>query len=253
MADPTEVAAESASKFRASTEKGNTIRSGHVSELVREIQSSLKGMTATEHETFLETLASYLDTLEPATGDLPGAGSVGDGSLVLAKEVTRKLNMAPETAVPAEKASLLLTRSLLFMIMVDQLVWGVWKNIPPGSNTKREPKGSPSMPNVLRSYLTGDTVDDEDLVHAFEKTRQLAAGLLGALGPIGRNYGTKAAAKFNPESVREIVVKEGGKGEARYWQKYEELFQDLSEDIVEQDIHRAIVKYTEDLLRGSRF
>lgn len=249
MVDPTEAAATSASAFKKACSQAGGLGPSQVSEMLRTLPGNLKGLSNTAQETYFETLASYVETLE-FEEDSPGAS---DGTIALDKDVARRMNMAADTELSNEQATLLLTRGLLFLILIDQLVWAVWKNIAPTSSIKRETQGSPSLPTILRKYLTSEgEVSQSDLIDTVEKTRQLASGLLGALGPIGRNYGTKAAGKYNPESIKELVGKEGGKGETKYWQKFEELFQDLNEDVIEQDIHRAIVKYTENLLRGSR-
>lgn len=251
MADPTETAAEAASQFRNATSRGADIRSAHVGDLIRSIQEAVKRLSPAERDDYLATLASYVDTIAPSAEEMETRGR--GPAISLNKDAARRLSMAPDTELTAAQATLLLNRALLFLIMVDQLVWGVWKNIAPDSRIRRETKTSPSMPNVLRTFLGGGSeVTEEEVIQCFEKTRQLAAGLLGALGPVGRNYGTKATARFNPDAVREIVTKEGGKGETQYWKKYEELFQDLNEENIEQEIHQAIVRYAEDLLRGAR-
>ncbi len=250
MADPTEAAAQAATRFKAEVQKSGAIRPVEAAALVRSLAEPGKGMSNTERETFFETLASYVETLDLS---MPEAAERPAASIELEPEVARRMNMAKGAEIDLEKAQQLLARSLLFVIMIDQLVWGVWKNIAPGSHIKRETKGNPSLPTVLRQYVSEETSpSEEDVVLCYEKTRQLAAGLLGALGPIGRNYGTKIYNKFHPDSIKELVTKEGGKGDAKFWQKFEGLFADLSEEIVEKDIHRAIAKYTEDLLKGSR-
>jgi hypothetical protein len=251
MADPTEAAAEAATQFRSEISKGGVIRPVQVGDLIRSLTEEVKGFSPSERETYLETLASYVETVKLEAPEAENAAV--PASLRINKDVARRMNMSAESDIPPEKADLLFTRSLLFMLLVDQLVWAVWKNIAPASKIKRETKGSPSLPTVLRQFIGEQSeLSEEDVLQTFEKTRQLAAGLLGALGPIGRNYGTKTRNKFNPDSIKDLVAKEGGKGETRLWQKFEELFHDLNEEIVEQDIHRAIVKYTEDLLKGSR-
>lgn len=240
-----------ASQFSKQTNRGSEIRPGRVADLLRQVQDAVRPLSATDRDAYLASLASYLDTISP-DDDATGAGA-GSG-IVLSKEAARRLSMAAGEDLNPEQVELLLNRALLFVTMIDQLVWGVWKNIAPGSKIKRETKTSPSLSNVIRTYLSEpDKLEESEVIEALEKTRQLAAGLLGALGPVGRNYGTRAAARFNPDAIREIVTKEGAKGEVQYWKKYEELFQDLREDAIEQEIHGVIVRYAEDLLRGSRF
>jgi hypothetical protein len=41
-----------------------------------------------------------------------------------------------------------------------------------------------------------------------------------------------------------------GSPDSRYWKKYSELAQELSEDAIQTDLMEAIAKNAEDLLRG---
>jgi hypothetical protein len=88
-----------------------------------------------------------------------------------------------------------------------------------------------------------------------EKTRQLIAGLLAALGPAGKNYARRYLTRYSPEAVRDLVKLEGasifGNADARYWKKYTELAQEISEASIQTDIQDAVAKYAEDLMRGT--
>lgn len=231
-----------------------------VAGLVKSIQDEIRNRPLPEHDAFLNELSMNLRGTTAKGDDEEGGGVAEGGGVVLSEAVCKRLGAKDTLRADAEQSAYLLDRALAFMLVLDQLVWTVWKNIAPTSKIKRQTGKILSIPAMIRDMITGTRHHPEAEMNAvFEKSRQLAAGLIGSIGPMGRTYGRKQAAKFAPQGIQEMVRREGGTRpafmggeEARYWRKYNELFQDLHEDVIEEDIHRAIVKYTEDLLRNSR-
>ena len=90
-----------------------------------------------------------------------------------------------------------------------------------------------------------------------ERSRQLTAGLLGAIGPVGKTIARKHAQRFSPDNIREHVRREGGGFlkvlEIKCWNRYELLAKDLNADQVEHEIREAITGYAEALITGETF
>ena len=170
-------------------------------------------------------------------------------------EIQQKLKLTADDRVDSARlGNLFATLAELAMVM-DQLAWNVWKNVAPKSGLRRESKTG-DLRTSLRRSLTGDAeVSASQVAQQLEKTRQLIAGLLAALGPAGKNYARRYLTRYSPEAVRDLVKLEGasifGNADARYWKKYTELAQEISEASIQTDIQDAVAKYAEDLMRGT--
>lgn len=253
MESPTQAATRVANDFK---EQGF-----RVAALVAAIKEEVRARPLPEHDEFLDQLSRQLrGTSGRAAGEDAGDGGDGGGpAVVLSESICKRLGARDQLEADPRQASYLLNRSLSFVLTLDQLVWTVWKNIAPTSRHKRQTGKVLSLPSMIRDTLSGTRSHrEEDMTAVFEKTRQLAAGLIGAIGPMGRTFGRRQAAKFSPQGIQDMVRREGtragfmGGEEVKCWKKYNDLFEDLQEDVIEQDLHQAIVKYTEDLLRSSK-
>jgi hypothetical protein len=228
-------------------------------QLVKFIQEEMRNRSLPEQEDFLNHLAKEVRGMGGARSEMEDAEYGGSGQMVLSEAVSKRLGTKELISVNQEQATFLLNKLLPLLVILDQLVWTVWKNIAPESRIKRQSGNILSIPAMIRDLVTQSrSYREDEMDPVFDKTQQLAAGLIGAIGPMGRTYGRKQAAKFSPIGIQDMVKREGTKGpflggdEAKCWIKYNELFEDLNEDQIEQEIHQAIVRYTEDLMRGSR-
>jgi hypothetical protein len=110
----------------------------------------------------------------------------------------------------------------------------------------------------MRRSLTGDAeASVAQIQKQLEATRQLIAGLLAGLGPAGKNFARRYQQRYTPEAIREAVKAEGGGGgmfanaETKFWKKYTELAGEITDATIENDVQEAVVKYAEDLIRGT--
>ena len=74
--------------------------------------------------------------------------------------------------------------------------------------------------------------------------------------PSGRNFARRHVQRYSPDAIREATKLEGGGGlfanaEARCWKKYTDVAAEITESSIETDVQDAVVKYAEDLIRGS--
>jgi hypothetical protein len=170
-------------------------------------------------------------------------------------EVLGKLGMTPKEPLDEERLIKLFTALLEMVVTLDHLIWNVWKNVAPKSSVRRE-QGSDNPRRTIGRYLSGDReVATLQITQMLDKTRQLTAGLLSAIGPAGEIFARKHLEKFAPEKIRTAVESKSpgfiANVELKCWRRYVELAADLSGHAVETQIVDGIVAYTEELISRS--
>lgn len=211
-----------------------------------------------------EVIASFLQLVPQLTGEqreavkqkLAAAGLVAtapapiDGEALA--DLQAKLKLEPEDAIDAQRLGKLFAIYAEAMLTLDQLAWNVWRNAAPKSEIRRDTtKGD--LRTVTRRALSGDAATTPaQVAKQLEASRLLVAGLLAGLGPAGKNFSRRYQQHYTPDAIREVVRAEGGgKSDALFWKKYTELASQLSETVIEDDVQEAVVKYAEDLIRGT--
>jgi hypothetical protein len=170
-------------------------------------------------------------------------------------ELLGKLGITPKDTLDEERMVKLFTALLEMVVTLDHLIWNVWKNVAPKSSVRRDP-GSDNPRRTIGRYLSGDReVATLQISQMLDKTRQLTAGLLSAIGPAGEIFARKHLEKFAPEKIRAgVEAKSPGfisNVELKCWRRYVELAADLSGHAVEMQIVDGIVAYTEELISRS--
>ncbi len=172
-------------------------------------------------------------------------------------EVQAKLKLEPEDRIEAQALGRVFAVYVEAMLILDQLAWNVWRNVAPKSSVRRDTSQG-DLRQLTRRSLMGDAEASAAQVQKqLEGTRQLIAGLLAGLGPAGKNFARRYQQRYAPDAIREVVRTEGGGGglfanaEARYWKKYSDLAAEITESMIENDVQEAVVKYAEDLIRGT--
>ena len=167
-------------------------------------------------------------------------------------DVQAKLKLEPEDKVDVQRLGKLFAIYADAMLTLDQLAWNVWRNAAPKSAIRRDTTQG-DLRTVTRKALAGDAgTTPAQVAKQLEASRLLVAGLLAGLGPAGKNFSRRYTQSYTPDAIREVVRAEGGgKSDAHFWKKYTELAAQLSETVIEDDVQEAVVKYAEDLIRGS--
>ena len=181
-------------------------------------------------------------------------GGPGRG-LSLPPELRGKLGLTPDQPLDEERLCKLLAALLEMVAALDQLTWNLWKTIAPQSVVRRD-TGETSR-RVFGRYLAGDReVATLQINQMLERTRQLLAGLLSAIGPAGETYARNHLETFAPEKIRATI--DGGSSsflsnfEQKCWRRYVTLANELNGPAVEKQIVDAIVGYTEQIVLGSK-
>ncbi len=172
-------------------------------------------------------------------------------------DVQAKLKLDPKEEIDAQRLGKLFALFADVTLTLDQLTWNVWRSAAPKSAIRRDTSQG-DLRSLTRRSLTGDAEASAAQVQKqLEATRQLIAGLLAGLGPAGKNFARRYQQRYSPDAIREAVRTEGGGGglfanaEARCWKKYTELATEISPASIENDVQEAVVKYAEDLIRGT--
>lgn len=169
-------------------------------------------------------------------------------------ELQKKLALDPNQSLDRKRAIRLVAVLIDLVVTMDQVAWNVWKNLAPNSRVRRDPGPTGDLRKLAGPFITGDPeVSTAQVTQLLDKTRQLIAGLLAAVGATGETFARQYLTRFSPRSIKEAADAEPGffiGPEQKCWRKYTELFNDVSGVTIENEIANAIVKYTEDLILG---
>jgi hypothetical protein len=172
-------------------------------------------------------------------------------------DIQAKLKLTADDPIDTQRLGKLFAVLADVTITLDQLAWNLWKSAAPKSSIRRD-SSQGDLRLLMRRSLTGDgEASVAQIQKQLEATRQLIAGLLAGLGPAGKNFARRYQQRYTPEAIREAVKAEGGAGgmfanpEVKYWKKYTELAGEITDATIENDVQEAVVKYAEDLIRGT--
>jgi hypothetical protein len=176
-----------------------------------------------------------------------------DRALDLPPELRGKLGLNPDQILDEERLSKLFAALLELVATLDSLIWNLWKTIAPKSAVQRDP--GDGFRRTIGRYLAGDReVATLQIKQMLEKTRQLLAGLLSAIGPTGESYARHHLETFAPEKIR-ATVETGGfltNVEQKCWRRYVILAGELNGPAIEKQIVDTIVGYTEEVVSGRK-
>ena len=262
--------------------------------LAQEIERALKGTVPEKRKGLLEALAQLFPTFQaaaPVVGDqapAPAAAPMDPEGLLeaflqifptLAPEQKqefadrlKRVGLPPQAAaasfevspellkrvgldgtrpVHAERAAKTLGMLVDMVLTLDQLVWTLWKQIAPKSMVRKEA----DLVKLSGEYLAGSNeVSTAQLLQAFERSRKLVAGLLGAVGRAGAGYARDRARIFEPNSIEADARAEKKWNESvefACWRKYVQLSKEYgAEAAIEKSIQEAMAKAAENLIMG---
>ena len=88
-----------------------------------------------------------------------------------------------------------------FSVTLDQLSWNVWKQVAPKSIVRRDAGPESDFRKIAGPYLTGDNeVSTAQISQVVDKTRQLIAGLLAAVGSTGETFARQFISRIAPSA-----------------------------------------------------
>jgi len=216
------------------------------------LASQLVEMAATLSEAEREDITNQL--LSVGLAARVSSGATTQESDEVPPELQKKLGLDASQALDRKRAIRLVAVLIDLVVTMDQVAWNVWKNLAPNSRVRRDPGPTGDLRKLAGPFITGDSeVSTAQVTQLLDKTRQLIAGLLAAVGATGEAFARQYLTRFSPRSIKEAADAEPGffiGPEQKCWRKYTELFNEVSGVTIENEIANAIVKYTEDLILG---
>jgi hypothetical protein len=173
----------------------------------------------------------------------------------LPPELRGKLGLTPDQPLDEERLNKLFAALLEMVVVLDQLIWNLWKTIAPKSVVRRD--SGEGFRRTVGHYVAGDReVATLQVTQMLEKTRSLLAGILSAIGPTGETYARHHLETFAPEKIR-AAVEAASSGflsnvEQKCWRQYITLASELNGPAIEKQIVDAIVGYTEQIVLGRK-
>jgi hypothetical protein len=172
----------------------------------------------------------------------------------LPEELQKKLGLAPDQILSMRRVYRLIAVLAEFSVTLDQLSWNVWKQVAPKSIVRRDAGPESDFRKIAGPYLAGDSeVSTVQISQTVDKTRQLIAGLLAAIGSTGETFAREFLPKVLPITIQEKADAESGffmSPTQKYWRAYLEAFKDISGVSIEKEINDILAKNTEELILG---
>lgn len=226
-------------------------------ELVTRLVEIAPFLTIAQRRAFAEQLeAGGLVASRPAAAAAPvAATSSSSGALVeVPEELQKKLGLRAEQALSQTRVLRLIAVLAEFSVTLDQLSWNVWKQVAPKSIVRRDAGPDGDFRKIAGPYLTGDDeVSTAQISQVVDKTRQLIAGLLAAIGSTGETFARQFLGRVAPNAIKEKADAESGffvGPEQKCWRKYVEVFNEINGVSIENEINGVLAKNTEELILG---
>lgn len=137
-----------------------------------------------------------------------------------------------------------------FVCGLERVVGGVWRKLSPQSKVRASEDVRRSLHKLLSS---GDEASPDEFAHNLTVLHQLIAFIISAIGQVGSQIARRHFAQFSPSEISALVKMEGvgvWKSEkVKYWEKYCELADGLTEDSVDLGVRRIIADYVESSMK----
>jgi len=170
-------------------------------------------------------------------------------------ELQKRLAIEPGKTIDRKRALRLTAVLIELVVTIDQISWSLWKNLAPNSLVRRDPGATGDLKKLAGPYLIGDDeVSTTQVTQVLDKTRQLIAGLLAAIGATGETFARQFLGRYSPDAIKELAEADPGffiGAEQKCWRKYIQVFNELSGVAIENEITGVIAKYTENLILGA--
>lgn len=170
-------------------------------------------------------------------------------------DLRKRLNITANQALNLDRAVKLLAALTEWVLLLDQPVWKIWKQLAPDNNTIRAAPGAGNdLKAIAGKYLGGDPeVSTPQLAQSLEKTRKLIAGLLAGLAPAASRYAAQYIFRFSPEAIEELAKMDKRWKESlpeACWRKYLELCEGYSAATVEKELRDTVARCAEEVILG---
>lgn len=162
-----------------------------------------------------------------------------------------KMGLPKDADVDATRLVQLLGELAYFASTLDQVVWSTWHHLAARSTIRRR---APVRASAGRFVAGDEDTSRSQVADGLELLRQITASLVSAVSKCGELFGGPHLARFSPDAIERLVRIEGTSWikakEVQYWEKYRQLFAELSVASIQKEIEDVISKYVEDVMKG---
>ena len=224
-------------------------------ELVARLVEAAPYLSIAQRKALSEQLeAAGLVASRPTVGAAPAPAAAAAPVEQVPEELQKKLGLEPGQALSQLRVLRLIAVLTEFSVTLDQLSWNVWKQIAPKSIVRRDAGPESDFRRIAGPYLAGDDeVSTAQISQVVDKTRQLIAGLLAAVGATGEAFARQFLSRVAPSAIKEKADAESGffiGPEQKCWRKYLETFNEISGVSIEKEIAGILATNTEELILG---
>jgi len=177
------------------------------------------------------------------SGPTPGV------TVTVGGDLRKSAGLTDQDTIDSARAGELAALLTEFSGGLDELVWTAWRQvIAPGSKISRPGP----LKRTVAQFLKGDsTISRQRVADDVALLRLITAATIAATSRAGKNFARKHLTKFGVEAIKAAVGASGwGSKEAKYWAKYEELANVLTEDSIEAEIMQSIGEAARGLAEG---
>ena len=165
-------------------------------------------------------------------------------------EARRKFQLGEEAVLDPQRALQMAGELAELTINIERIVRSTWREVAP----KSELLSNRRLQAQLSAYVAGDEeVSRTQVIEELERVRQMAAGLVAAVGQVGRQFVARYASKYAPMEIETLARQDKRwheSADVACWRKFKELAESMDEAAMEREVKQIITDYTTSLVKG---
>lgn len=167
--------------------------------------------------------------------------------------VTDKLRFDKNVPLDPERVLQLFGEQSVFITQLEKIVQATWRELSPRGGAI---SANSELGKTFERFATGDDdISRSQVSDQLERTRQLTAAMIAAIGRLG----TVLAENLNKQ-IGPAVLEQAAKQDKRWhegveiaaWRLFKERAESLDETELDREVRRLLVEYTESVARGMR-
>lgn len=167
--------------------------------------------------------------------------------------VTDKLGFDKNVPLDPERVLQLFAEQSALITQLEKIVQATWRELSPRGGTI---KADSDLAKMFERFATGDDdISRSQVSDELERTRQLTAAMIAAIGRLGRVLAENLSKQYSP-----AVLEQAARQDKRWhegveiaaWRLFKERAEGLDETELDREVRRLLVEYTESVARGLR-
>ncbi|MEX0885059.1 MAG: hypothetical protein WD009_01350 [Phycisphaeraceae bacterium] len=167
-----------------------------------------------------------------------------------AAQAREKFQVAADAAVDARRTLQIAGELAEFAINLERIVRSTWRELAPKSDLLSNRR----LQVQLSAFVAGDEdVSRTQVIEELERVRQMAAGMIAAVGQVGRQFTARYASKLAPLEIETLARHDKRwheSADVACWRKFKELAEAMDEAAMEREVKQIITDYTTSLVKG---